>query len=84
MLQVQTIQRNIVLQALLIVGDNLQKQIYNFQTSNTLAPVVNWSTVCMFFSLGVINDWKTASIDFKSAFIQAKLPEPVYFKLPLG
>ena len=38
----------------------------------------------MLFSLGVMNDWCTASIDFKSAFTQAVLPEPLYMELPPG
>ena len=38
----------------------------------------------MLFSLGVTHDWKTASIDFKSAFTQGTLPKPVYLKLPPG
>ena len=31
-----------------------------------------------------MNDWCTASIDFKSAFTQAVLPEPLYMKLSPG
>ena len=70
--------------ARLVVRGDLQKQFYDFQKNDTFAPVVEWSTVRMLFSLGVINDWKTASIDFKSAFTQAQLPEPIYFELPPG
>ena len=70
--------------ARLVVRGDLQKQFYNFTTNDTFAPVVEWSTVRMLFSLGVLNDWKTASIDFKSAFTQGQLPEPIYLELPPG
>ena len=70
--------------ARLVVRGDLQKQYYNFSTNDTFAPVVEWSTVRMLFSLGVIEDWKTASIDFKSAFTQGQLPEPIYLELPPG
>jgi len=68
----------------LVVRGDLQKQFYDFTTNDTFAPVVEWSTVRMLFSLGVMHDWKTASIDFKSAFTQAQLPEPIYLELPPG
>ena len=70
--------------ARLVVRGDLQKQFYDFTSNDTFAPVVEWSTVRMLFSLGVLNNWKTASIDFKSAFTQAHLPEPIYLELPPG
>ena len=70
--------------ARLVCRGDLQKQFYDFTLNDTFAPVVEWSTVRMLFSLGVMDDWKTASIDFKSAFTQAKLPEPIYLELPPG
>ena len=68
----------------LVVRGDLQRESSNFTTNETFAPVVEWSTVRMLFSLGVLNEWKTASIDFKSAFTQATLPEPIYLELPPG
>ena len=68
----------------LVVRGDQQKKFYDFTMNDTFAPVVEWSTVRMLFSLGVINEWKTASIDFKSAFTQAILPEPIYLELPPG
>ena len=68
----------------LVVRGDLQKKFYDFTPNDTFAPVVEWSTVRMLFSLGIIDDWKTASIDFKSAFTQAQLPEPIYLELPPG
>ena len=38
----------------------------------------------MLFTLGVIKQWKSASIDFKSAFTQGQLPAPIYLELPPG
>ncbi len=70
--------------ARLVVRGDLQKQFYDFSPNETFAPVVEWSTVRMLFSLGVMFNWKTASIDFKSAFTQAILPEPIYLELPPG
>lgn len=70
--------------ARLVVRGDLQRQFYDFTRNETFAPVVEWSTVRMLFSLGVLEDWKTASIDFKSAFTQATLPEPIYLELPPG
>jgi hypothetical protein len=66
---------------LVVRGDLQQGQ---FTSNETFAPVVEWSTVRMMFSLGVMRNWKTASIDFKSAFTQAQLPEPIYLELPPG
>ena len=48
----------------LVVRGDIQRRTELFDSNQTFAPVVEWSTVCMLFSLGVINDWKSASIDF--------------------
>ena len=66
---------------LCVRGDLQQGQ---FSTNETFAPVVEWSTIRMLFSLGILRDWKTASIDFKNAFTQGMLPKPVYLELPPG
>ena len=47
-------------------------------------PVVEWVTVRLLFTLGLVEDWKTASIDFANAFMQASLPEPIFLELPPG
>ena len=70
--------------ARLVVRGDLQRESSNFTSNETFAPVVEWSTIRMLFSLGVMDDWKTASIDFASAFTQATLPEPIYLELPPG
>jgi hypothetical protein len=51
---------------------------------DTYAPVVGWSTVRFFLILSLILDWHTCSIDFSSAFVQAKLDKKVWIHLPRG
>eukprot|EP00977_Amphora_coffeiformis_P023186 scaffold12381_cov86-Amphora_coffeaeformis.AAC.2 len=48
----------------LVVRGDLQRALSNYLSNETFAPVVEWSTVRMLFTLGVIQDWKSASIDF--------------------
>jgi hypothetical protein len=49
----------------------------------TFAPVVAWSTVRLFLILSLTLCWKTCTIDFSSAFVQALLSDPVWIHLPL-
>lgn len=50
----------------------------------TFAPVVAWSSVRLFLVLSLTLNWDTSSIDFSSAFVQAKLQDPVWIHLPRG
>ena len=50
----------------------------------TFAPVVAWSTVRLFLVLSLTLEWKTCTIDFSSAFVQAPLADPVWIHLPRG
>ena len=50
----------------------------------TFAPVVAWSSVRLFLILSLTLNWETSSIDFSSAFVQAKLQNPVWIHLPRG
>ena len=50
----------------------------------TFAPVVAWSTVRLFLVLSLTLEWKTCTIDFSSAFVQAPLTDPVWIHLPRG
>ncbi|MCA1806868.1 MAG: hypothetical protein LC687_03260, partial [Actinobacteria bacterium] len=70
--------------ARLCVRGDLHRASSNYTTNGIFAPVVEWSTVRMLFTLGVLQNWKSASIDFKSAFTQGQLPEPIYLELPPG
>lgn len=51
---------------------------------DNFSPVVSWSSVRMFLILSTILGWKTISIDYSSAFVQARLKEPVWVHLPRG
>ena len=50
----------------------------------TFAPVVAWSSVRLFLVLSLMLNWYTSSIDFSSAFVQARLKTPVWIHLPRG
>ena len=50
----------------------------------TYAPVVAWSSVRLFLVLSLTLNWETCSIDFSSAFVQARLASPVWIHMPRG
>jgi hypothetical protein len=50
----------------------------------TFAQVVAWSTVRLFLVLSLTLCWKTCTINFSSAFVQAPLSDPVWIHLPCG
>ena len=52
--------------------------------NETFAPTVEWVTIRLLFTLGLVEGWQSASINFKNAFTQASLPEPIYLELPPG
>ena len=54
------------------------------EKQSTYAPVVAWPTIRLFLTLSLILNWKTMMVDFSSAFVQAKLKEPVWIHLPRG
>ena len=56
----------------------------NYDLNETFAPVAEWSTVRLLFTLCCMMNWTSASIDFKNAFAQATLPKPIYLELPQG
>ena len=68
----------------LCVRGDLQRDKDKYGPNETFAPVVDWMTVRLLFTLGIVENWQTASIDFKNAFTQAHLPEPIYLELPPG
>ena len=68
----------------LCVRGDLQRLSSSMTLNETFAPVVDWGTLRMLFSLSIAEQWKSASIDFKNAFAQADLPEPIYLELPPG
>jgi hypothetical protein len=59
-------------------GDQQAKQDKN----ETYAPVVEWSTIRLMFVLTQACGLQTRQIDFRNAFVQSALPEPIYVELP--
>lgn len=52
--------------------------------AETFAPVVDWGTLRTLFALTIEFDLCSQQIDFKNAFVQSSLPEPIYLELPPG
>jgi len=52
--------------------------------AESYAPVVAWSTIRFFLCLAMKLNWKTVSVDWANAFIQAPLKEPMYMQTPRG
>jgi hypothetical protein len=51
---------------------------------NHTSPVVSWPSVRLFLVFSMWKAWYTCSIDFTNAFVQAKLPIPIWIHLPRG
>ena len=51
---------------------------------DTYAPVVHFTSVRLFLAWSLMFGWKTCTIDFSNAFIQAELKEPTFIHLPRG
>jgi hypothetical protein len=69
--------------ARLVVRGDQQQQVGQ-DRSSTYSPVVNWSTVRLLFTLATTFRLKTTQIDFRNAFVQSNLPDPIYVELPPG
>jgi hypothetical protein len=52
--------------------------------ATTYAPVVDWGTVRLLFTLSVAHQLPTKQIDFRNAFVQSSLPEPINLELSQG
>lgn len=52
--------------------------------AETFAPVVDWGTLRTLFALTIQFNLHSQQIDFKNAFVQSSLPEPIYLELPPG
>ena len=66
---------------LVVRGD---QQRASFSRDDTFAPVIDWPTVRLLLNLSIQHRLHTVSIDFKNAFVQSDLPEPIYVNLPQG
>ena len=51
---------------------------------NCYAPVVQWATIRLIFNLMIAHGLKSTQIDFRNAFVQSSLPEPIYMEPPAG
>ena len=72
---------------LCIRGDRMREQVVNQTTGvhqTGYSPVVEWSTLRMLLALSVQYNLFTTQVDFKNAFVQASLDEPLYMSLPPG
>ena len=72
------------LKARLVVRGDRQDLSNEEGGDDTFAPVVDWGTVRMCFNCTVQNKLASRSIDFKNAFAQSFLPEPIFIELPQG
>ena len=50
----------------------------------SFAPVCSWTSVRLFLVLAMIMGWKTVSVDWNNAFIQAILDKPIHMSIPRG
>ncbi|KAK9044876.1 hypothetical protein V6N11_058767 [Hibiscus sabdariffa] len=59
-------------------------QTYGLDFIETFAPVAKLNTVRVLLSLAVNCDWRLHQLDVKNAFLNGKLEEEVYMKVPPG
>ena len=64
------------LKARFCVRGDLQKS--DITKDDVYAPVIDWATVRLLFTVSVACNLETAQIDFRNAFVQSDLPEPIY------
>jgi hypothetical protein len=69
------------LKARFYIQDNLQKLPNN---ESTYAPIVDWDTVRLLFTLSVTHNLPTKQVDFCNVFVQSHLPRPIFLELPQG
>jgi hypothetical protein len=63
---------------------NGSRQIQDIDYTESLAPVVQWSTMRMVNTLAAMHNLKGKQIDFTHALPQAKLKEDNYLRFPAG
>jgi hypothetical protein len=63
---------------------NVSRQIQGIDYTESFAPMVQWSTICMVNTLAAMHNLKGKHIDFTQAFPQSKLKEDIYLRFPAG
>jgi hypothetical protein len=63
---------------------NGSRQIQGIDHTESIAPVVQWSTIRMVSTLAAMHNLKGKKIEFTQAFPQAKLKEDIYLRFPAG
>jgi hypothetical protein len=63
---------------------NGSKKIQGIDYTESFAPVVQWSTICMVNTLAAMHNLKGKQIDFTQAFPQEKSKEEIYLRFPTG
>jgi hypothetical protein len=58
------------------------RQIQGIGDTESFAPEVQWSTICMVNTLAAMHNLKGKQIDFTQAFPQANLKEDIYLQFP--
>ena len=58
------------------------RQRFGIDFDETYAPVVQWSSVRMLFTLALTLGLKTRQVDYSNAFVQADIDGEVYCELP--
>jgi hypothetical protein len=63
---------------------NGSRQIQGIDYTESFAPVVQWSTICMVNTLAAMHNLKGKQIDFIQAFPQENLKEDIYLQFLAG
>jgi len=64
---------------IVVRGDQMKKG-----AENTFAPTVRFVTMLILFCLAGMFGWRVDKIDYSQAFLNAKLPQPIYARFPPG
>ena len=64
-----------------IDGSKMKKGIHY---DKIYAPVANWSSVHLLFTLITSLNWHSVQLDYVQAFLQAPVEKQLYLKIPIG
>jgi hypothetical protein len=60
------------------------KQEHGVNYWETYSPVVSWTTIRLYLTLSLLNNWCTRQVDFVLAFPQADIECPMFMEIPRG